>query len=220
MSGWASFGVSAVALLVSLVVLRKSYLAPATIKVVPGVLRLRLYPYSNADRDWQMPAFSLTVSLTNEGARTGVVDGMRLRVTYSGVDPPDNYETFDALVHLERPLGLRVDTREQRDLWLESSPEWSPVAVLAKETVTQHLIFQAGPWMTPVHRPVRVILQVHIDRGSVWRTIETWTVALDAQAWSFLGQGSPWPGYSDSRVDSGQPVYPEDLPARRARSST
>jgi hypothetical protein len=213
---WISLLVSAVALAASLLALYRAYLAPAKIRAIVGTMRLRLYEYSHESTVWHMPVFHLTCSFTNEGAKVGVVDGLRLRVHHVGVAPQDNFQTFLPLVVLERPLGLPWDSRESRDKWLEESPEWTPFAVLAKATVTHHLAFQSASWDVPVHHDVEAKLEIHARRGRRWRHVDTWTVRLTEEKWQLVAQGMPIPARAESHVDTGPRSHPDDLADRLA----
>jgi hypothetical protein len=216
MTTWISLVVSGVALVTSLVALYRAYLAPAKVRTVIGTMRLRLYEYTNDSDVWHMPVFHLTCSFTNEGAKIGVVDGLRLRVHHVGIQPTDNYQTFVPVVVLEKSLGLPWDSRESREKWLEGSPEWSPFAVLPKATITQHLAFQSESWDVPVKHDLRATLEVHTDPDRDWHDISSWDLRLAAGNWSLASQGMPVPARSRSHVDSGPRQYPEDLAERLA----
>jgi hypothetical protein len=211
MAAWVSLGVSIAALVASVVALYRSYLAPSRVWSVPGALRLRIYRYDGGGSHWWVPVFHVTVSFTNVGARPGTVDGLRLRVTRVGVVPSDNFETFRPIVTLGESLGLKNDSREEREVWLEEAAEWSPFVVLPKASVSQHLVFQAGAWDVPVERPLRVILERHDGRGEDWVAVESWKLEIDAASWLRMAEGMAMPGRAGSRVDTGPRSFPESL---------
>jgi hypothetical protein len=213
---WISLAVSAIALVTSLVALYRAYLAPARIRAVVGTMRLRLYEYTDGSDTWHMPVFHVTCSFTNEGARVGVVDGLRLRVHHVEVAPQDNYQTFVPIVVLERSLGLPWDSRESREKWLEESPEWSPATVLPKASVTQHVAFQSDSWDVPVRHNLKADLEIHTDATGDWRPVSSWDIGLTGDSWSWASQGMPIPARPQSHVDSGPRRYPEDLAERLA----
>jgi hypothetical protein len=206
-----SIAVSALALAASIVALYRSYLAPARIEAVPGGLRLRLYDYSEPSAPWWMPVFHVTVTFANVGARAGTVDGLRLRVRRTGVEPADNFETFHALVTLNKALGLGHDTRERRDRWLEASPEWSRFLLLGQRTLTQNLVFQSGGWGEPIVRPLEITLEMHGTGAGGWNVLEGWTMDFSPDAWPLVAEGMPMPGYARSHVDPGPRTFPEHL---------
>jgi hypothetical protein len=214
---WISLVVSVVALVTSGVALYRAYLAPAKIRVVIGTPRLRMYEYSNANGDiWHMPVFHLTCSLMNEGAKVGVVDGLRLRINHVGVKPADNYQTFAPVVVLERSLGLPWDSRESREKWLEESPEWAPVVVLPKTTITQHLAFQSESWDVPIRHDLKAKLEVHTDAERHWRYVSSWDIKLGQGNWSSASHGMPIAARPYLHVDIGPRRYPDDLTDRLA----
>lgn len=218
MTAWISLAVATLALVASAFSVYRTQLAPAHIQTLCGVLRLRLYPYSNETERWFMPVFAVSVSFTNEGARAGVVDGLRLRVNHLGVDPADNFEIFSPVVHLDRPLGLRPDTRENREEWLDASEEWASFTVLTRQTITQHLAFQSTAWIAPVKWPLRVSLEVHTSNQD-WETVGDWEVELNEDQWGLLARGGSCPGHDLSAVDQGPGVSPGGLPHIENRST-
>jgi hypothetical protein len=208
--------VSGVALVTSLIALYRAYLAPPRIRAVIGTMRLRVYEYRHESDVWHMPVFHLTCSFTNEGAKVGVVDGLRLRVHHVDVPPADNYQTFVPIVVLEKSLGLPWDSRESREKWLEGSPEWSPFVVLPKATITQHLALQSESWDTPVRHDLDASLEIHTETDHDWRHVSSWHVRLAKGGWSLAAQGMPIPARAESHVDTGPRKHPDDLGERLA----
>lgn len=172
---------------------------------------MRIYDYSRDDEPWFMPVFFTTISFTNEGAKAGVVNGLRLRVHHAGVEPADNYQTFVPLVALDRPLGVGWDSRKSREKWLDKSPEWLPFVVLPKATVDQHLVLQSDAWPGAITHDLIATLELHTDGRSDWRSIDSWNVRLSRGNWDLAGQGMPVPAVPSSYIDSGARQHPDNL---------
>jgi hypothetical protein len=209
-----SIVISVLALTVAAAALYRTHLAPFSPVAVVGVLRLRVYPWSIQGREWVIASIHLTLSVANEGARTGIVDSLRVVVRYRDADPPDNFETFGPVVVLAQSLGITADTTDARREWLDKSPEWGPLLVLPKQTVTQHLVFESGPWYKRVFQPMEITLEMHSSASADWVTVEQWTLQIDRDSWPHLLGGSAYPGRAASWVDMGAPARPEDLNER------
>jgi hypothetical protein len=140
-----------------------------------------------------------------------------MRVTHTGIKPTQNFELFSPIAALAEPLGLRTDSLEDRNAWMDSNPEWSPFPVLPRETVVQNLVFQGDAWQRPVDYPLELVLQMHTKGAAEWKDVERWTIHLDEDDWPHLAGGSPYPGVTDSRPHHGSRVHPSDLANRLAR---
>src|ERR1019366_4727063 len=88
----ASLVISVVAIVVSLLTLWKTHFAPFSAVIVAGSLRLRIYPIRSGTTRWVMASFDVPVSFANEGARSGVITGLRLRVHFPKIPIPANCE--------------------------------------------------------------------------------------------------------------------------------
>src|SRR6266849_8692317 len=140
--------ISLVALGVSLAALWKSHLAPFSPRPLAGRLKLRIYPIRSENHEWFIASFDLPISVTNEGARPGVLEGLRLRLHFPQIPIPDNCEYL-------RPV-FEVDTADAREIgknrfdWIDKIVvgDWMPFTVLPKATVTKHFVFESR-WEEP-----------------------------------------------------------------------
>jgi hypothetical protein len=212
---WISLAVSAIALATSLVALYRAHLAPATIRAVVGTMRLRLYEYTDGSDTWHMPVFHVTCSFTNEGARVGVVDGLRLRVHHVELAPQDNYQTLSrcgpgaiagaavGLKGVEREMAGRVAGVVPCDCTAKGVSHPARCLPIRR-------LGRAGP-SQPQGRP-----RIHTDAAGDWRPVSSWDIGLTGDSWAWASQGMPVPARPHSHVDSGPRRYPEDLAERLA----
>lgn len=182
--------ISLAAIVISLAAFWKTHLSPFSAITVAGRLRLRIYPIRGANEErWFVASFDLPIGVTNEGARPGVVDGLRLRLHFPNVPIPGNHEFVPPIFEIDPENANEIS--ENRFKWIDEivRGDWMPFTILPKTTVTKHFIFETR-WEAPViQEVVDCSLEIRADAGD-WRTVKTWDLGLNEGVWSMLADGA------------------------------
>src|SRR5437762_14107614 len=96
----ASFLIAIGALGISLTALWKTHFARFSILGVVGDLRHRIYPFKSDNSKWHVSSFDVPLAITNEGAKPGIVTGLRLRLEFPELPIPGNHELLPAKFEL------------------------------------------------------------------------------------------------------------------------
>ncbi len=91
-----------IAICVSCLTLWKGHFARFSPLALAGNLRHRMYPIRHGDERWYITSFDIPVSVTNPGARPGLVTGLRLRLHYPELAFADNHEFIPPNGNLSR----------------------------------------------------------------------------------------------------------------------
>jgi hypothetical protein len=180
---------SFIALCVSCVALWKGHFARFSPLALAGNLQHRVYPIRNGDDRWYITSFDVPVSVTNPGARPGLMTGLRLRLHYPDLPFPDNHEFIFPKWELKPDKANRID--KDRFRWLDEVvvAEWSPFVILPKATAAKHLLFETT-WHTPVvQKRIAATLELQADWRPEWLTVAKWKLALPPQIWVDLENG-------------------------------
>lgn len=186
---------SFIALCVSCVALWKGYFARFSPLAIAGQLRHRVYPIRNEDRSWHITSFDVPVSVTNPGARPGIVTGFRLRLHCPELPFSGNHEFIPPVWELKPDKVNDID--KDRFTWVHEvvASDWSPFVILPKATATKHLLFETR-WEQPVvQKQVVVTLELQADRRPKWLPVTEWKIILSPHVWVDLQSGSSI-GYS------------------------
>ncbi len=200
--------ISVVALAISLLALWKTHFAPFSALAVAGLLTLRIYPIQIGTNRRFTVSLNVPVSVTNVGARPGVITGLRLRLHFPRIPIRGNCELI--------PPAFEITPEDARQIghdreWTEKIVvgNWMPFIVLPKATVTKHFVFESR-WDDPVIQElVDCTLQIRSGPGR-WRKVKTWQLALIAEIWSVLVDGSSI-SYPTSVDDPFGECMPPDL---------
>jgi len=143
--------VSTVALTVSAVALWQTHFSPFSPLVVGEQLTLSIYPIRSGSDRWFIVSLVAPISITNEGARPGVISGLRLRLHYPNLPIPDNREFIYPVFEIK---GEEVNkSSRDRFEWIDkNTSHWMPFTILPKATATKHLVFERR-WEKPVVQP-------------------------------------------------------------------
>lgn len=208
---------SVIALALSAYAVWRTHLRPASLDAVVSPLSLRVYPFDRAGHHWVVPAFHVTLAFTNDGARPGTVEDIRLVVEYPELD--GIRETFAPLTLQDGPMGFKHETTHDRSARLGTEPEWMPVVVPPGETVTRHVEMTSGAWDWPPIGSLK--LTMHFKAPSHdWQVIESWSQELAAKSWHFTYGGMPSYAVRSTSEPDPAPRAPEfsETFAPRARS--
>src|SRR5271157_13468 len=145
--------ISLAAITISLLALWKTHFAPFSAIAVAGRLMLRVYPIKSGAERWFIASLDVPVSVTNEGARPGVIKGFRLRLHFPRIPIPGNSESIQPAFEIAPQDAKHIS--KDRFEWVDKIVvgEWMPFTVLPKTTVTKHFVFEAK-WEDPVIQEV------------------------------------------------------------------
>lgn len=177
--------ISIAAILISLLALWKTHFAPFSTLGVAGRLRLRIYPIRNDADRWFIASLDVPISVTNEGARPGVITGLRLRLHFPQIPIPGNCEFIQPTYEIATEDADKIN--QDRFEWVDNivKGDWMPFAIVPKATVTRHFIFETR-WDDPVvQERVDCTLEICSDYCS-WQIVTSWHVSLSADVWSEL----------------------------------
>jgi len=180
---------SFIALCVSCIALWKGHFARFSPLALAGNLRHRVYPIRSGDRHWYISSFDLPVSITNPGARPGLVTGLRLRLHYPELPFAGNYEFISAQWELKPDKVNCID--KNRFEWLPevTSCEWSPFVILPKATSAKHILFEAR-WEEPViQKRIVATLELQADWRTEWLNVTDWQLVIIPPIWIDLVNG-------------------------------
>jgi hypothetical protein len=203
--------ISILALCVSCVALWKGHLAPFSPLILAGDLSHRVYPIRNQDEHWYISSFIVPISVTNPGARPGIVTGLRLRLHYPELPFTNNYEFVHAPVWELRPDKLNLIDKERFE-WIEEvvANQWMPFVVLPKATVAKHLMLEVR-WDTPViQKRITATLELQVDWRTKWLTEIKWELMLTPHTWVDLVDGA---SFSYPNRTKEQVLQPECSPS-------
>jgi hypothetical protein len=189
----------------------KNHLAPFSAIAVAGRLNLRIYPIRSGTERWFIASLDLPVSVTNDGARPGVVNGLRLRLNFPRIPIPGNCEFIKPCYEIAPEDAKRIN--KNRFEWTDEIVvgDWMPFAVVPKVTVTKHFIFETR-WDDPViQEHIDCTLEIRSDSGT-WREVTSWRLFLIAEIWSQLVDMGTSMGFYPNTADSVQEdCVPPDL---------
>jgi hypothetical protein len=177
---------SLVAIVISLLALWKTHFSPFSPLAVAGPrLTLRIYPIQSGPQRWFIVSLNVPISITNEGARPGVVNGLRLRLHFPGIPIPGNRDFIETAFEIDPKDAKQISS--SRFEWLDKIVlgSWMPFTVLPKATVTKHFVFETR-WEEPViQKIVTCTLQVR-SASKAWKDVATWDLTLIGEIWSEL----------------------------------
>ena len=182
-----SAGIALVSGGMSAVTLWRTHLAPFKPMFAVGDLSFRVFPIRSGDERWFIASYHAAITVTNVGARAGHLKGLRLAITY----PTLTFEHKELMPARFVVDGEKYESAIARDLfsWGEQGifkGHWMPAILLPKESVTQHLLFEAR-WEQPVIQPaINIRLEVLVENNASWVPAATWTTSLSEWMWSEL----------------------------------
>lgn len=202
--------ISLVAIAISLLVLWKSHLAPFSELTVAGRLRLRIYPIRSDAERWFITSLDVPISVTNEGARSGVVVGLRLRLHFPGIPISGNCEFIGPTFEIAAANAEKIT--KNRFEWIDQivMGDWMPFTVLPKTTVTKHFVFESR-WEEPVIQEVVDCTLEILSDVRTWQAVTTWHLSLDGATWSELADVGTCITYLSEAHGVEKGVYPPDL---------
>ena len=200
------------ALTVSLVTLWKTHFARFNPLCTVGGLGLRVFPIRSEKDRWYIPSFDVQLSVTNNAASPGVVQGLRLALHYPSLPIPNNREFIYARFEVD-PLKFKRADRN-RFAWLDEVKigDWAAFHVLPRQAVSKHFLFEAR-WDDPVVQDdVDCTLELQIAATGHWISVASWKLSFGQRLWSTLlsGRKAVWSTAADPG-GPGSETIPADL---------
>lgn len=217
-NGWGEFVTilalvfSFLALCISFVALWKGHFAKFSPVALAGSLELRIYPFRNSDERWFIASFLTAISVSNPGARPGLVTGVRLRLRYPELPFADSHELLYAIWELKPDKLQCID--ENRLEWIANvvAADWAPFVVLPKATVSKPLLLEARWEMPVVQKRIVASMEIQTDWRKEWVTVDEWTFAIRPEIWVDLETGRAIRFDSDKSQGAKEPICsPPDL---------
>jgi hypothetical protein len=210
---WISLGTAIIALtaiIISIITLWKTHLAKFNPLITIGTCRLRIYPIKNGNERWYLPSFDIPLSFTNQGAQTGRIEDIRIKITYPKLPISNHFEMFYPKWDVN---GKEISN--QRFEWIEKSvkEDWMSFVLLSRETKNKHLIFETR-WEEPVIQGiVNCALEVkYTGTKAKWKEIGKWTTHLTKDTWYDMAENGRSYGTSPNIEENiKELIYPLDL---------
>ncbi len=204
--------ISVAALIVSCVALWKTHFAGFSPTARAGDLRHRIYPIRSEGQRWFISSFDVPFTIANQGARPGLITGLRLRLHYPNLPIPGNHELLPAKfeLHPDKATSIGKDRFE----WIGQivAAHWAPYVILPKQTVSKHVVLEAR-WDEPVIQDdIQATLEMHVEGSPHWWPISKWRLNLTAREWSELADVGTSISYPpDGSAQPDESVSPPDL---------
>jgi len=204
----ASLAIALVAVLISLVSLYRSHLAPFAVVTVVGDLRLSVDSIKYGKRSWYIASVDMPIQVVNSGARIGRILKYRLKVSYPSLHIDNAYEIFEPVWVVDRRLFAASADRSE---WLKNAVvgDWAPFSILPKDSVEQHIVFEQR-WDYPVvTKEIAFTLQQAHDGRTGWVDVGSWKLfEIDAEMFAQLAHGASYstspdgvPDYDDLQIN-------------------
>jgi hypothetical protein len=174
---------SSLALMVSLVSLWKSTLAPFRLKVSydsPTFTLYRISPDASGGKNlWWLPSLNMDYTFYNLGRREGEVKDIRLVGLLSSNEGIERKFAFYAKWVVD--FKKFWQHRDDRLKWAISAVErvWHPLILAGNEQKSLHIIFEGFRWDKKHLGPLRLSLQIFSSEKSEWITLEEFIHQLD-----------------------------------------
>lgn len=187
----ASAMIAVSAVITSLIALWKTHFARFRPICTAGDISFRVYPMRQDEQRWFMASVYAPISIANEGARPGVILGLRISLSFPDLPIPGSREIFYPRWEVD-PVKFRQIGRERFE-WIDRATlgTWMPFVVLPRTTVTKHLVFETR-WEDPVVQDrVSFALEIYTDSRRHWTEIARCEMPLSASEWGkFLSRGT------------------------------
>ena len=208
----ASAVIALAALFISGIALWRTHFATIPPIIAVGHLRHRIYPIRSGEERWYLTSFDLPLTASNYGARPILVTDLRLSLHYPELPIPNNRESIYADWDIDPASAQHIN--EHRFEWLdELTPRnWMPFAILPKETVLKHIIFETRWEDAVIQETIAVTLEYLSSISAEWDKVATWEIQLAADVWGELANKGTSISYAPpSETEERDAVFPEDL---------
>jgi hypothetical protein len=194
------------------ITLWKTHYAGFSAVTAVGSLTQRIYPIRSERESWFLFSLHLPISITNAGARPGLVSGIRIRTTFPNLPIPGHYESLPAKFEVDFSSYQKLAKERFRMLAEAVISHWMPFIVLPKATVTKDLLFETR-WDEPVvQESVRFVLELSLDGSKTWQEVATWESSLSPASWGEMAnRGTAISASPRDSVSAPREVHPPDL---------
>jgi hypothetical protein len=206
----ASIVISIAAIAISLLALWKTHFSSFSALSIAGQLVLRIYPIKSGDEGWFIASLNVPISVTNQGARPGVINGLRLRLHFPKIPIPGNCDIIEPTFEIA-PVDAR-EISQHRFEWIDKIvvDDWMPFIVLPKTTVTKHFVFEKR-WEDPVIQElINCTLEMRSD-SDTWHEVTSWHLSLRPEFWSELVSGGAFTFHPNKTETVPTDCVPPDL---------
>jgi hypothetical protein len=170
------------------------------------------YPIRSGNQRWFIASFDVPIGVTNQGARPGVISGLRLRLHFPGIPIPGNCEYVHPVFEINVADAKKISS--ERFHWIDKIviSEWMPFTMLPKQTATKHFVFESR-WEEPVIQETAICtLEIRGD-ARTWQEAASWRLGFDGWVWSELADVGTSISYESAAGLTEEKIQcvPEDL---------
>lgn len=169
---WITIAISILALILSLISLWKSYLAPFKLKVAHDAPTFALYKITSEisgdfENIWWIPSFDIGFTFHNLGIRSGELTDIRLLTKLKSSDSEKKY-TFYAKWIVD--YAKFQQNRTDRFKWIEDSikQDWYPLIFAGNEQKSFHIIFEGFRWDEKFTGILNIYLEIFSSQKKKW----------------------------------------------------
>ena len=159
-----------------------------------------------------MVSFSIPLSFTNSGAKSGMITGLRLKLHYSNLPIPENREYVYPNFEIDPKKSNQIS--KERFNWMKKLllSYWMPFIVLPKNSISKLIVFETR-WDDPVIQDeIDCSLEIEIDHKGNWLSACNWSLNLSPDTWSDLACVGNSMNYCQVGQQHGfYSVHPQDL---------
>ena len=124
-------------------------------------------------------------TFTNAGARSGIVQNLRLRIDYPELSIAGAHEYFSLTSEVN---PSEYDKHRKNREWFEyaRTGPGAPFILLTRESQTKQLVFSRR-WEKPINqRTIIFSVEIHSERSKKWQKYETWKHRLTEGDWEAM----------------------------------
>jgi hypothetical protein len=193
--------ISLLALCISFLALYRSHLLKFIPETACGTPRVSIIPCKSEKCEWYLHRIYIPIEISNIGARSGVVMGLRVIARYPDVKIKNNYEVLTPVNFIEKSKYSKLSGIHPFDWNEEGLKSWNPFVIAPKQTIDASLVFQCR-WENPViQKNINLELQCITSSKNKWKTVEKWKHNLDPLMWNILTSSLRSIGIAQKEVD-------------------
>jgi hypothetical protein len=198
--GLIPVGISILALILSLISLWRSHLAPFKLKVAYDAPHFCIYKYEIGKDLWWIPSIDLGMTFHNVGSRSGQVLDVRALLRLEDKDGRITIYPFypQWIVDYKKFNSIQ----RKRFQWLNEAVarKWYPIFLSPKKQVSYHIVLEKMPWEVIREGFLTLELQVFSTQKRNWKTIHNFSVGIPLT--KAVYEGSESYGFFDDRIDA------------------
>ena len=163
-------------------------LSPPVLRVIHGSPTLTVYKFTEGDTTWWIPSFDLSLSILNEGARSGQVEDLRIIAEWKGYRESRKYE-FYANYIVDYP-SFHSD-RKHRLQWERNAVigEWKALWFQGHSEKHIHIVLEGPRWDTKQVGHIFCTLEIKevvvramgLRRQEIWKPLAEYKFLITPQ---------------------------------------